>query len=179
MKIDYYRCTSSVSLETTSQNVQAVRLGREPVELTDIQVRIVDILLKYPDASADEILTGIAAQTSRNIGNAGLAAELEQLQTLGIVEMHAKDIRISIPYPLEHTCEMCGCSCLAQLVGPLSDEEHANILEAHQTLEDVAKDVNPIMKGLKPDGTCLYFLNFPGKRCFFLDDNHRCRIHGQ
>ena len=179
MRIDYYRCTSSVSLETTSQNVQAVRLGQESVELTDTQIRITDILLKYPDASADEILTGLAAQTCKNIGKAGLAAELEHLQTLGIVEMHAEDMRISIPYSLEHKCDMCGCSCLAQLVGPLNDEEHANILEAHKTLEDVPKDINPIMKGLKPDGTCLYFLNFPGKRCFFLDDNHRCRIHGQ
>ena len=85
-------------------------------------------------------------------------------------------------YPLEHECLCCGCSCMAQLVGPLSDHEHQNILSAHKHLSEsgcVDGTVNPVMKGLKPDGSCLYFLNFPQKRCFFLGDDNLCHIHGK
>ena len=89
---------------------------------------------------------------------------------------------IVIPYPLEHTCDMCGCSCMAQLVGPLSDAEKANVSEAQKAFAhdgSMPPTLNPLMKGLKPDGSCLYFLNFPQKSCCFLDENLRCRIHAQ
>ena len=89
---------------------------------------------------------------------------------------------IVIPYPLEHTCDMCGCSCMAQLVGPLSDAEKANVSEAQKAFAhdgSMPPMLNPLMKGLKPDGSCLYFLNFPQKSCCFLDENLRCRIHAQ
>ena len=92
------------------------------------------------------------------------------------------NMKIVIPFPLEHTCELCGCSCMAQLVGPLSDDEHENIMDAHRKLSDgglMDKGLNPIMKGMKPDGSCLLFLNFPQKRCAFLGADHLCKIHGK
>lgn len=176
--IAYFRCSPSVSLETTG-NTQIVRVDSKPVTLTPVRMRIVDILLKMPDSSLDEILTGIAAMTAKAVSPHSVASDLEELGRLHIVEMHESDMRINMPYPIEHTCEMCGCSCMAQLVGPLNEVELAHVQESHQKLDDVPKDVNPIMKGLKPDGTCLHFLNFPGKRCLFLDENNRCRIHGK
>ena len=89
---------------------------------------------------------------------------------------------IIIPYPLEHSCDMCGCSCMAQLVGPLSDDEKTRVVEAQQAFVQsgaMPSTLNPLMKGLKADGSCLYFLNFPQKSCCFLDENSRCRIHSQ
>ncbi len=177
--IAYFRCSSSVSLETTSEKVQIVRVDGKPVTLTPIRMRIVDILMKMPDSSLDEILTGITAMTAKAVQPQSLATDLEEMGRLHIVEMHESDPRINMPYPIDHTCEMCGCSCMAQLVGPLTDNELANVQDSFQNLDDIPKDVNPIMKGLKPDGTCLHFLNFPGKRCYFLDENNRCRIHGK
>lgn len=176
--IEYFRCSKHVSLETTENGIQIVKVDDKPVTLSPIRTRIVDILCRMPDASLDEILTGIAAMTSKAVTPASIASDLEELGRQQIVEMIQTDPRINMPYPIEHRCEMCGCSCLAQLVGPLNDSELSNIMDAHRDLKDIPKDVNPIMKGLKPDGTCLHFLNFPGKRCFFLDDNNRCRIHG-
>ena len=90
--------------------------------------------------------------------------------------------QIRIVYGLDHECLCCGCSCMSQLVGPLSDAEHQNILNAHRDLSNagcVQATLNPIMKGLKPDGSCLYFLNFPGKKCFFLGEDNLCHIHGK
>lgn len=89
---------------------------------------------------------------------------------------------ILIPYPLDHSCEMCGCSCMAQLVGPLSDAEVDRVSRAHRAFaqtDTMPPGLNPIMKGIKPDGSCLYFLNFPQKKCCFLDENARCRIHAE
>ncbi|MBQ9395277.1 MAG: hypothetical protein IJU23_07140 [Proteobacteria bacterium] len=177
--IEYFRCSSHVSLETTETGIQIVKCDDKPVTLSPIRTRIVDILLRMPDASLDEILTGIAAMTQKAVSPASIASDLEELGRQQIVEMIRSEPRINMPYPIDHRCEMCGCSCLAQLVGPLNDAELNNIMDAHRDLNDVPKDVNPIMKGLKPDGTCLHFVNFPGKRCFFLDDNNLCRIHGK
>lgn len=91
-------------------------------------------------------------------------------------------MKVTIPFKLEHTCELCGCSCLAQLVGPLSDAEHDNAVNAYRELAAETPDapaVNPIMKGIKPDGSCMYFLNFPQKKCIFLGDDHLCRVHAR
>ena len=89
-------------------------------------------------------------------------------------------MRICIPYELEHRCAMCGCSCMAQLVGPLDEAELRAVESAREGLgASMPAGVNPIMKGVKPDGTCLHFLNFPQKRCVFLDGEHLCRIHGR
>ncbi len=176
--LSYFRCAPDISLETSSNTIPVVRLGKDPVDLTPVQVCIVDILLRMPDASLDEILTGLVVMTGNAHSAKSVAPLLEELGRLQVVQMHACEPRLKMPYPISHTCEMCGCSCMAQLVGPLTDDEHSNVLEAHKNLDDIPKDVNPIMKGLKPDGTCLHFLNFPGKRCFFLDENNRCRIHG-
>ncbi len=89
---------------------------------------------------------------------------------------------ILIPYPLDHSCEMCGCSCMAQLVGPLSDTEVEHVCLARRAFAQnntIPRDLNPIMKGIKPDGSSLSFLNFPQKKCCFLDENARCKIHAE
>ncbi len=102
---------------------------------------------------------------------------------LGMDTGNVKDngaMRICIPYGLEHRCAMCGCSCMAQLVGPLDEAELRAVEAAREGLgASMPTGVNPIMKGVKPDGTCLHFLNFPQKRCVFLDGEHLCRIHGR
>lgn len=91
-------------------------------------------------------------------------------------------MQILIPYPLKHTCTLCGCSCMAQLVGPLSETEKSHIADAQNALassHDLPPTLNPLMKGVKPDGSCLYFLNFPQKSCCFLDKTSKCMIHSQ
>ncbi|MBO4349348.1 MAG: YkgJ family cysteine cluster protein [Proteobacteria bacterium] len=176
----YYRSSQSVTFETSTNGTQIVKHQGNPANLTPVKVHIIDFLCRFPDSSVDEIQTGLVMMTGQPVRT--VQTDLDELEHLGMVEKEVTTPRINMPYPIDHTCEMCGCSCLAQLVGPLTDAEHQNILNAHSTLGeqgDVPKDVNPIMKGLKPDGTCLYFLNFPGKRCFFLGDDNLCKIHGK
>ncbi|MBQ1925005.1 MAG: YkgJ family cysteine cluster protein [Proteobacteria bacterium] len=179
--IPYYRCSSKVSLQTAENNVQTVTLDQQPVDLNEAQKHIVDFLLKFPDSSFDEIMTALVMMTAKPYSAQKVTDDLDDLCHREIASCRSSEPRIAMPYPIDHTCEMCGCSCMAQLVGPLSDEEHQNAIDAHKDLPEsagVPKDVNPIMKGLKPDGSCLYFLNFPGKRCIFLDKDHKCTIHG-
>ena len=176
----YYRSSQSVILETSANGVQIVKHQGNPANLSPVKVHVIDFLCRFPDSSFDEIQTGVVMMTGQPVRS--LQTELDELEHQGMIEKEATAPRINMAYPIDHTCEMCGCSCLAQLVGPLTDEEHQNILNAHASLGEqgeVPKDVNPIMKGLKPDGTCLHFLNFPGKRCFFLGDDNLCKIHGK
>lgn len=180
--IHYYRCSSDITLETTENGVQIVKQAETPVTLTPNRTQIMDFLLKFPDSTLDEIMTAMAMMTGRPPVQASLASDLEALGRMHLVACHPSVPRLNMPYPIEHTCECCGCSCLAQLVGPLTDDEHNHVLDAHRNLAadgTVPSDINPIMKGLKPDGTCLHFLNFPGKRCFFLGDDNLCKIHGK
>ena len=180
--INYYYCASDIALETDIHGIQTVKRASQPVTLTPVRTHIIDFLLKYPKASFDEIVAALAMMTGKPPVMASVASDLEELGRMHLVACQTLPPRLNMPYPIDHTCECCGCSCLAQLVGPLTDNEHANILDAHQDLAAsgaVHADVNPIMKGLKPDGTCLHFLNFPGKRCFFLGDDNLCKIHGK
>ncbi|MBR4984842.1 MAG: YkgJ family cysteine cluster protein [Proteobacteria bacterium] len=179
--IPYFRCTPKVALQTAENNVQTVMVGQQPVSLKALQVHIVDFLLRFPDSALDEIQTALVMMTGKPCTPDEISNALDALCAQEIAACRPAEPRIAMPYPIDHACEMCGCSCMAQLVGPLSDLEHQNVLEAHRDLPEsagVPKDVNPIMKGLKPDGSCLYFLNFPGKRCIFLDKDHKCTIHG-
>ncbi|MBQ9243406.1 MAG: YkgJ family cysteine cluster protein [Proteobacteria bacterium] len=179
--ITYYRCSPKVTLQTAEDHSQAVSLDQKPLSLNALQTHIVDFLLRFPDSAFDELLTALVMMTARPYDPHQVTEALESLCQMKAIESHDSELRIAMPYPLAHACEMCGCSCMAQLVGPLFDEEHKNVLDAHKDLPEsagVPKDVNPIMKGLKPDGSCLYFLNFPGKRCIFLDSEHKCTIHG-
>lgn len=180
--INYYYCASDIALETDIHGIQTVKRASQPVTLTPVRTHIIDFLLKYPKASFDEIVAALAMMTGKPPVPASVASDLEELGRMHLIACQTLPPRLNMPYPIDHTCECCGCSCLAQLVGPLTDNEHANILDAHQDLAAsgaVPADVNPIMKGLKPDGTCLHFLNFPGKRCFFLGDDNLCKIHGK
>ena len=176
----YYRSTNAVTLETSADGVQVVKYKGTSKPLVPTKTHIIDFLCRFPDSSFDEIQTGIVMMTGQPVRT--LQTDLDELEHLGMIEKESTTPRINMAYPIDHTCEMCGCSCLSQLVGPLTDEEHRNILNAHSVLGDqgdVPKALNPIMKGLKPDGTCLHFLNFPGKRCFFLGDDNLCKIHGK
>ena len=176
----YYRSAQSVTLETSTTGTQIVKHQGKPATLSPVKIHIIDFLCRFPDSSVDELQTGLVMMTGQP--HQTLQTDLDELERLGMIEKESCAPRINMPYPIDHTCEMCGCSCLAQLVGPLTDEEHQNILSAHAKIGaegEVPKDINPIMKGLKPDGSCLYFLNFPGKRCFFLGDDNLCKIHGK
>ena len=180
--IIYYRCASDITLETNDKKTQMVRRNTEDVKLDAVQIQIVDILLRMPEISVDEIQSSLVMMTQKPISRTALGKQLDALVQMGVVHCQQLAPRLNMPYPIDHTCELCGCSCMAQLVGPLNDTEHQNAVEAHRKLAengDLPADLNPMMKGLKPDGTCLYFLNFPGKRCAFLGDDNLCRIHGK
>lgn len=180
--IEYYRCEQGITLETDSNGVQHVRRGNDEVELNAAQVRTVDILLRMPDSTADEIQSSLVMMTGRPVSKSEVQSMLGQLSQKSCVIRQVCAPRLTMPYPIDHTCELCGCSCMAQLVGPLTESEHDNAVEAHRKLSesgDMPADLNPIMKGLKPDGTCMHFIHFPGKRCAFLGDDNLCRIHGR
>ena len=180
--IEYYRCAQGITLETDAGGVQNVRRDSADVELDVVQVRVVDILLRMPDSTADEIQSSLVVMIGRPVSKSELQAVLGVLSQKGCVTHQLSAPRLNMPYPIDHICELCGCSCMAQLVGPLTETEHENAVESHRKLSESGEmpaDLNPIMKGLKPDGTCMYFVHFPGKRCAFLGDDNLCRIHGK
>ena len=181
-QIDYYGCAPDISLETSDKHVQTVHRGSEILQLNARQIQIIDILLRMPDISVYEIQSSLVMITQRPEASGALQTELNELVQMNLILREHSDLRLNMPYPIDHQCALCGCSCMAQLVGPLNETEHQNALESHQKLAQTGEmpaNLNPIMKGLKPDGTCLYFLNFPGKRCVFLGDDNLCHIHGK
>lgn len=97
-----------------------------------------------------------------------------------MIQKDSSAVQILMPFSLSHRCALCGCSCMAQLVGPLSELECMHIREAFDEFSSKGEcpvGVNPFMKGTKADGTVLQFLNFPQKKCFFLNKDNLCSIH--
>jgi len=181
-RIDYFYAERDISLQISPGGSITVSKANTPVTLTPRLADIVDTVIKTPDASLDDIATALALKWQTFADTSTLRADLGNLCEFGILAIETKSPRLSIPYPLDHACQNCGCSCQAQLVGPLSDEEYQRVIDAHKILHQdgkVATNINPIMKGMKPDGTCLHFLNFPQSRCLFLDDTQRCTLHAQ
>ena len=179
-KISYYSCAPGVSLETEADGHQIVKFGAGSHTLDEMGRRIVDILIRMPDSTEYEIQSSYVIMSGQPVSRTDISGVLSGLRAAGIVKRDTRAPRMNMPFPVDHKCEMCGCSCMAQLVGPLNDEEHENVCDAHRQLAaDGAMDaaLNPIMKGLKPDGSCLHFVHFPEKRCAFLGDDNLCRIH--
>ncbi len=181
--VEYFSCKSDVTIHVEEDQRIQVFVNDQPVSVSTEQSEILDyLLLRHPEASVDEIQTYLMARKATMISEAQVRSRLGELCERDLVLRQNRPARLNIPHKLDHTCEMCGCSCLAQLVGPLNEHELNNVTTAHAELHaehQVPQGVNPIMKGLKPDGTCMHFLNFPGKRCLFLGDDNLCKLHAR
>lgn len=178
--IDYFHCSPNVTLQTEAHATPTVERSGQRLDLDQIAVTVMDALVKLPDSSQEELLVDIILMTGKQFSPVRLGALLCDLEARDLIVRTSRPPRLSMPYPIDHTCAMCGCSCMAQLVGPLSDGETQNILDAHRQLSGagaMSPTLNPIMKGIKRDGTSLCFVNYPDKRCAFLDENQRCMIH--
>jgi|GEM_PF-2525293 len=165
-----------------ANSLDIITVNFKTITLAPRLAAIVDTVVKTPGASLDDIVTALALRWQAFGQPSAIRADLGDLCEIGILAMETKFPRLSLPYPLDHACQNCGCSCQAQLVGPLSDKEYQRVIDAHKVLHQdgkVAPNINPILKGMKPDGTCLHFLHFPQSRCLFLDDTQRCTIHAQ
>ena len=182
IQIDYYSAGKGLSIEVQEGGIHVVMPDGERKDLGLIEGKIIDLLMQMGESTRHDLDAGLTVRLGRIPTEVEMDHALGSLVDQGIARHELKQPKLNIPYPLEHTCKLCGCSCMAQLVGPLSDDEHRCIMEARASLSSqglIAADVNPIMKGLKPDGSCLHFLNFPGKRCVFLGDDNLCHIHGK
>ncbi|MBQ1265375.1 MAG: hypothetical protein IIY06_01220 [Proteobacteria bacterium] len=183
MKTIHYLYTApNTSFQMDDHDALSASVMGNPVSLSTDEAPIVHYIMRNPGASLDEVFLYILALTHRMPDMGELRSQVGCLCEEGILEIKEEPLRSHIPYRLEHTCEMCGCSCMAQLVGPLSSQELDNLMDAHRPLHDtgtVAKNVNPIMKGMRPDGTCMHFVHFPEKRCLFLGSDNLCTVHGQ
>ena len=180
--VEYLYTSQHAEFRFDAQDNLCVSLSGNAVSLSERDLAITRFILRNLGASLDELFLYELARTHAIPSAGDLRSRVSALCEKGILDMRTQPMRLHIPHLLDHSCEMCGCSCMAQLVGPLSPEELANIHEAHGPLHEegaVAQNVNPIMKGMKPDGTCMHFVHFPAKRCLFLDQNNLCTVHGK
>ena len=178
--IEYFYTAAQAEFRFEDNDRLCVSVSGMPTDLGEQDISLIRYILRNPGTSLDEILLYALAlgHTSPDAGE--MRARLGMLCEKHVLDIQTHPLRIHIPYRIEHQCEMCGCSCMAQLVGPLTPEELDNLHDAHRQLHeagDIPPHVNPVMKGIKPDGSCMHFVHFPDKRCVFLDAHHLCAIH--
>jgi len=178
--IEYFYISDSVTNIEKAEDL--IREACDDPSLLQLSKMILDVLTHNPGIAFEDIASEIILETSGAVDDEQVNQIVSFLLENAVIKSELLPPRISVPYYLDHQCELCGCSCQAQLVGPLSELELNNVLDAHAPLHEdglVPHGVSPIMKGLKPDGSCLHFINFPGKRCIFLDQNNLCTVHAR
>ncbi len=178
--IEYFYISDSITSQEQAQ--QLILDACDDPALQQLSKMILSMLAMQDGIVFEDIASEILLETGGAVDDEQVNQIVAFLLNNDLIKCTLSTPRLAVPYYLDHQCELCGCSCQAQLVGPLSETELKNVMDAHTPLHDeglVPHGVAPIMKGLKPDGTCLHFLNFPGKRCVFLDDNNLCTVHAR